>query len=155
MTLEFGCWAFQYPAIHDVWTEMIPDDTDLLVVHGPPALYGDCDGEKGPTGKPKIKGDGYLLREVKRVQPKLVICGHIHGAFGITRIELNGAQDARDAQQICWEGYGSLQMLKALWSTVKMHSAQKQRQTLIVNAAFAPSAMSSNDRDAICVDLGL
>lgn len=36
-----------------------------------------------------------------------------------------------------------------------MHIAQQPRPTLIVNAAFAPSAMSRNDKDAICVDLGL
>ena len=64
MTPEFGLWAFQYPSIRDVWTGQIPDDTDVLVVHGPPALYGDGDGEKGPDGKIKVKGDGYLLREI-------------------------------------------------------------------------------------------
>ena len=156
LTPEFGRWAFQYPAIRDVWTKAIPDDTDILVVHGPPALYGDCDGEKGPTGKPKIKGDGYLLREVRRVQPKLVICGHIHGAFGIACIELDAVKDVRDAQQICWEGYSSSRISKALWSrAVEMHIAEQPRQTLVVNAAFAPSAMSSSDKDAISVDLAL
>lgn len=84
MTPEFGLWAFQYLSIRDVWTGRIPDDTDILVVHGPPALYGDCDGEKGPDGKIKVKGDGYLLREIQRVIPKMVVCGHIHGAFGVT-----------------------------------------------------------------------
>ena len=155
LTPEFGRWAFQYPAIRDVWTKAVPEDTDILVVHGPPALYGDCDGEKGPTWKPKIKGDGYLLREVRRVQPKLVICGHIHGAFGIVRIELDAVKEVRDAQQICWEGYSLSRILKALRSKVEMHIAQQPRQTLVVNAAFAPSAMSRNDKDAICVDLGL
>lgn len=70
MTPEFGRWAFQYPSIRDVWSGRIPDDTDILVVHGPPALYGDCDGEKGPDGKAKVKGDGYLLREIQRVRPQ-------------------------------------------------------------------------------------
>lgn len=155
LTPEFGHWAFQYPAIRDVWTEAVPEDTDILVLHGPPALYGDCDGEKGPTGKPKIKGDGYLLREVRRVQPKLVICGHIHGAFGVAHIELNGVKDVRDTQQICWEGYSISQILKALWSKIEVHSARQPRQTLVVNAAFAPGAMSSKGKDAISVDLGL
>lgn len=156
LTPEFGRWAFQYPAIRDVWTKAIPEDTDIFVVHGPPALYGDCDGEKGPTGKFKFKGDGYLLREVKRVQPKLVICGHIHGAFGIACIELDAAKDVKDAQQICWEGYSLSRISKALRSkVVEMHTAQQPRQTLVINAAFAPSAMSNNDKDAICVDLGL
>lgn len=105
LTLEFGCWTFQHPAIRDIWTKVVPEDTDILVVHGPPALYGDCDSEKGPTWKPKIKGNGYLLCEVRRVQPKLVICRHIHRAYGIARIKLDAVKEVRDAQQICWEGY--------------------------------------------------
>ncbi|KAL6239895.1 hypothetical protein BDW75DRAFT_226928 [Aspergillus navahoensis] len=36
--------------------------------------------ELGPTGKIKVEGDGCLLRKIRRVQPKLVICGHIHSA---------------------------------------------------------------------------
>ena len=156
LTPEFGRWAFQYPAIRDVWTEAVPEDTDILVLHGPPALYGDGDGEKGPTGRSKIKGDGYLLREIRRVQPKLVLCGHIHGAFGVARIELDGVKDTRDAQQLCWEGYSISRILKALWcKVVEVHSARQPRQTLVVNAAFAPDAMSSKDKDAISVDLGL
>ena len=127
----------------------------FLYFTAPPALYGDCDGEKGPTRKPKIKGDGYLLHEVRRVQPKLVICRHIHGVFGVTHIELNGVKDVRDTQQICWEGYSISQILKALWSKIEVHSARQPRQTLVVNAAFAPGAMSSKGKDAISVDLGL
>ncbi|KAL3479449.1 Metallo-dependent phosphatase-like protein [Aspergillus californicus] len=156
LTPEFGTWAFQYPAIRDVWSEVVPEDTDILVVHGPPALYGDFDGERGPTGKFKVKGDGYLLCEIRRVQPKLVICGHIHGAFGIARIELDAVKDVRDAQQMCWGRYGLFQVLKALWSKVaEMHNAHHPRQTLVVNAAFAPGGLSSENKDAIAVDLGL
>ncbi|KAJ5925859.1 hypothetical protein N7454_007369, partial [Penicillium verhagenii] len=62
LTPEFGLWAFQYPPTRHVWTGRIPDDTDILVVHGPPALYGDNDSEKKPTGQVKVKGDGYLLK---------------------------------------------------------------------------------------------
>lgn len=57
-----------------------PDDTDILV-HGPPALYGDCDVEKGADGKPKIKGDGYLLREIQRIRPKMIVCGGIRCCY--------------------------------------------------------------------------
>ncbi|KAL2813446.1 Metallo-dependent phosphatase-like protein [Aspergillus granulosus] len=156
LTPEFGRWAFQYPAIRDVWTNAVPEDTDILVVHGPPALYGDYDGEKGPTGKFKVKGDGYLLREIRRVQPRLVICGHIHGAFGISCIELDAVKDVRDAQQMCWGGYGLRRVLKALWSKVtEIHNAHHPRQTLVINAAFAPDGLSSKNKDAITVDLGI
>ncbi|KAL4733479.1 Metallo-dependent phosphatase-like protein [Aspergillus similis] len=156
LTPEFGRWAFQYPAIRDVWTEAVPEDTDILVVHGPPALYGDCDGEKGPAGKLRVKGDGYLLREIRRVQPKLVVCGHIHGAFGLAPIELDSVNDVRDAQQMRWEGYGLFGVLKVLWGKVaEIHNPYHPRQTLVVNAAFAPGGLSSKGKDAITVDLGL
>ncbi|KAL4801959.1 Metallo-dependent phosphatase-like protein [Aspergillus unguis] len=152
LTPEFGRWAFQYPAIRDAWTGAVPDDTDIIVVHGPPALYGDCDGERGPTGELKIKGDGYLLREIRRIEPKLVVCGHIHGAFGVSRIELDAVKEVRDAQQLCWRGYGLFQALKALWSkAIDPHP----RHTLVVNAAFAPGGPSRKEKDAIAVDVGL
>ena len=78
-TPEFGNWAFQYTAIRDVWTDRVPDNTDILVVHGPPALCSDSDS--GHTSTEKVKGDGYLLREIRRVKPRVIICGHVHGAF--------------------------------------------------------------------------
>lgn len=122
MTPEFGLWAFQYPSIRDVWTGCIPDDTDILVVHGPPALYGDCDGEKGPDGKIKVKGDGYLLREIQRVMPKMVVCGHIHGA-------LNGLQ-------MRWEDYDILGALKqSIRSKITMGRNVEHPEETLVNAA--------------------
>ena len=30
------------------------------------------------------KGDGYLLQELRRVKPRLVVCGHIHDGYGQT-----------------------------------------------------------------------
>ncbi|KAJ0420210.1 Metallo-dependent phosphatase-like protein [Aspergillus carlsbadensis] len=156
LTPEFGAWAFQYPAIRDVWTGAIPADTDILVTHGPPALYGDYDGENGPTGTRKVKGDGYLLREIRRVRPKMVICGHIHGAFGISSIEHDGTQAIRDRQQMQWGGYGVVEILRILWARITgKHNIQQSAQTLVVNAAFAPSGLSSEDKSAVLVDLSL
>jgi hypothetical protein len=69
----------------------------MLLVHGPPALYGDCDGEiEGQSGRVKVKGDGYLLREIRRVKPRMVVCGHVHGAFGVSVIRHDGVQDWLD-----------------------------------------------------------
>ena len=154
-TPEFGSWAFQYPAIRDVWTGQVPDDTDILVVHGPPALYGDCDGEKGPTGKLKVKGDGYLLREVRRVKPKMVVCGHIHGAFGLAMVEHDGTQDVMDRLQIDWEGNDLVGALKqTLWSNLTQRKrADSPKKTLVVNAAIAPSQSDSEHKSVIVVDL--
>ena len=52
---------------------MIPDDTDILITHGPPLGYGDkcCSGQRA--------GCAELLSTVQlRVKPKLHVFGHIH-----------------------------------------------------------------------------
>lgn len=154
LTPEFGQWAFQYPPIRDVWTGRVPDDTDILVVHGPPALYGDCDGEKGPNGKVKVKGDGYLLREIRRVRPKMVVCGHIHGAYGLAVIQHHGTQDFVNGLGMRWEGYNLLGALeRAILSTITGNRDDgRPRETLVVNAAVAPGALSNDRKNAITVD---
>ena len=56
---------------------MIPEDTDILVLHGPPYGYGDYSsyGDEH-TGSPS------LLERIKEVKPKLVVFGHIHEGRG-------------------------------------------------------------------------
>lgn len=138
-----------------MWTGRVPDDTDILVVHGPPALYGDWDGEKGPAGTVKVKGDGYLLNEIRRVRPKMVVCGHIHGAFGITVIQHDGTQDVMDGVRMRWEGYGLVGALKqSLRSkiTAQRNDDDRQKQTLVVNAAVAPGVLEGEDKHAIAID---
>lgn len=101
-TPECGTFAFQYPAIRDIWTKKVPAN-----IHGPPALYGDCDGEiEGQSGRVKVKGDGYLLREIRRMKPRMVVCGHVHGAFGVSVIRHDGVQDWLDGLKMGWDGYG-------------------------------------------------
>merc|ERR1712039_749295 len=51
--------------------DQIPECTDVLVAHGP--ALGCADGGKGCEA---------LLAAVRRVQPALVVSGHIHFAFG-------------------------------------------------------------------------
>ncbi|KAJ5814847.1 hypothetical protein N7474_006624 [Penicillium riverlandense] len=154
LTPELGLWAFQYPSIRDVWTGRVPDDTDILVVHGPPALYGDCDGEKGPTGQVKVKGDGYLLREIRRLKPKMVVCGHIHGAFGLAVIEHDETQDIMNGLQMRWAGYNLFGALKqTLWSKItSISNVDRREETLVINAAVAPGAGRAEDKSAIAID---
>ena len=58
----FG-WAFNVPRmeIHKKW-EKIPDDTDILITHGPPAGYG------GMTGSGEEAGCESLLSKIKEVK---------------------------------------------------------------------------------------
>lgn len=77
-TRYFFGWAFNLyePQLAEKWAE-IPDDTDILVLHQPPYMHGDlvADGQEH-VGSPS------LLARIKEIQPKLVVCGHIHSAYG-------------------------------------------------------------------------
>lgn len=60
----------------------IPDDTDILVTHGPP--YGILDVAPGSGIH---SGCTELLDAVLRFRPRLHVFGHIHGAGGIFTTE--------------------------------------------------------------------
>ena len=81
---SFGCWAFGVDRglpIRSVWSD-IPDDTDVLITHGPPYGYGDMldIGER--------VGCKDLLEEITtRVKPKVHIYGHIHEGYGTYDLE--------------------------------------------------------------------
>jgi hypothetical protein len=78
----FYDWAFNAPR-HDSEEEFLTecyaavgDDTDVLLIHGPPRGYGDL------TARGKRAGSAALLRLVDRVRPALCVFGHIHEARG-------------------------------------------------------------------------
>ena len=75
---RFLNWAFMKPPAQlETVYAAIPHGVDILVSHQPP--YG-C----GDLGLGSIK----LRAAIRRVKPKLVICGHIHDGFG--RFECDG-----------------------------------------------------------------
>ncbi len=59
----------------------IPDNTDLLISHGPP--YGILDREPDSRSS---QGCRELLNAVTRVRPRLHVFGHIHGGNGTTQV---------------------------------------------------------------------
>ena len=76
-TPEFMSWAFMKQrgkSIAKIWKK-IPDDTDVLITHGPPKGILDLckDGHVGCQD---------LLERVYEVQPKFHIFGHIHESRG-------------------------------------------------------------------------
>lgn len=88
--LPFGNWPFMLPEekLAPLF-ESIPDDTDIIISHGPP--YEFCDGAARMWKKstddtlwpdPEHVGSKGLLHAIKRVRPRLVVCGHIHEAHG-------------------------------------------------------------------------
>ena len=62
--------------LKDRW-DMIWPNTDILIVHGPPALIHDETDDGTHTGSVTL---GQRIREIK---PGLVVCGHIHEARGL------------------------------------------------------------------------
>jgi Icc-related predicted phosphoesterase len=83
-TPSFGVgWAFNKnrAKIGRVW-ENIPEDTDILVTHGPPK--GVLDLSYNRNGKLEFCGDVSLKKRIRQLQIKLVCFGHIHNYKDIT-----------------------------------------------------------------------
>ncbi|PGH02478.1 hypothetical protein GX51_04646 [Blastomyces parvus] len=145
-TPEFGIWAFQYPPIRDTWTGRIPDDTDILVLHGPPSLY--CDVER--------KGDGYLLRELRRVKPQLSVFGHVHDGYGVNRLVHDRVQSAQDEISLHRSGlYAIFRM--SFWMTVAwvrmLLGLPQPPETILVNAAIAPGAKIRDQKMPVVLEM--
>jgi Icc-related predicted phosphoesterase len=80
-TPSFGIgWAYnkKREKLHDLWAT-IPDDTDIIISHGPPKGIMDLAYHK-IDGKWLLEycGCGALLKRVFQIKPKLVCFGHIH-----------------------------------------------------------------------------
>ena len=130
MTPMFGTWAYQYPPIRNVWKESIPDDTDIVVTHGPPALYRD-------TATNKHNGCPHLLQELQRVRPTLAVFGHIHCGRGISHIVFDKVQCMYDRMKL---GQVSMlavvQIITAYLKRACGISRDKGQTTTLVNAAI-------------------
>ena len=77
---EFYNWAFNLPrgaALKAKW-DLIPEDTDILVTHGPPMGFNDQ-----VNGKGESLGCYDLKQRVLDIKPKLHCFGHIHSGYGI------------------------------------------------------------------------
>ena len=80
--------------------ELIPSGLDILIVHGPPYGFGDRALPFGlpvaPSGRDrdnpgKHVGSRELTAAIERVQPRLVVYGHIHEDGGY-RAQLDGSE---------------------------------------------------------------
>jgi Icc-related predicted phosphoesterase len=75
---EFYNWAFNLPRgekLAEKWA-LIPNDTDVLITHGP--AHGMLDWL--PSGAQVGCQDLYY--KIMEIQPKIHVCGHIHCAYG-------------------------------------------------------------------------
>lgn len=79
----FHDWAFNRQRGTEIkkhW-DLIPNDVDILVTHGP--VYGILD----TTIRGELVGCKELLSVVQRIKPKAFICGHIHEDYGTYQSE--------------------------------------------------------------------
>ncbi|MCM8542529.1 MAG: metallophosphatase domain-containing protein [Lentisphaeraceae bacterium] len=79
----FFDWAFNLKRgkeLADKWA-MIPEDTDILLTHGPPSGIGDI------TSRGDHAGCEDLLVRVKQIKPKFHCFGHIHEHSGQWQID--------------------------------------------------------------------
>ena len=82
---RFFDWAFNLdePELAAKWA-LVPEGTDVLVLHGPPFGYGDAvsrgDGAVEHTGSPSLR------ERIRQIQPRLVVFGHIHEGRGEWRL---------------------------------------------------------------------
>ena len=81
-TPTFGNWAFMKARdkINRVW-EHIPDDADIIAVHGPPK--GIMDLSYSRENVLEYCGCNALKKRVLNIQPKLFLSGHIHNCEDI------------------------------------------------------------------------
>ena len=99
---EFYNWAFNLPRMGEelekYWS-MIPEDTDVLITHGPPNGFGDyVNNWRQPI---RNVGCELLTFHVKRVKPLLHVFGHIHEGYGMYTNEHTSFVNA----SICTERY--------------------------------------------------
>jgi Icc-related predicted phosphoesterase len=75
----------------------IPEDTDILITHGPPHGILDVEFRGGGISR----GCPELLAAVQRVKPQVHIFGHVHASRGATRI---GETTYINAAMLGWSG---------------------------------------------------
>jgi hypothetical protein len=77
---EFYNWAFNLPRngeeMKTKW-DAIPENTDILITHGPPFGHLDI-----PGGNTIRVGCEMLRYRVDEIKPKIHVFGHIHGSWG-------------------------------------------------------------------------
>ncbi|KAL1409020.1 hypothetical protein Q8F55_005844 [Vanrija albida] len=130
LTPIYGGWAFQHRRKDDTWKNTVPAGTDVLLAHGPP--LGHIDNGKGSP---------WLLRELRRARPRLLICGHIHEARGLEVINHADWDDwARDRlNQFTTPGIveviATIAVLLFGWMYSAVVGKRAPQNTLLVNAA--------------------
>lgn len=82
----FYNWAFNAPENNGETFlkekfDLIPRDTDIVICHGPPYGYGDRVGDQRDLSAERV-GSRALTAALHDINPRLMVCGHIHAGTG-------------------------------------------------------------------------
>ncbi|EEP80016.1 predicted protein [Uncinocarpus reesii 1704] len=120
-THQFGNWAFQVPPIRDIWTDSVPEDVDILLMHGPPKYHLDA----------HALGNIFLNRELCRVKPRLAVFGHIHAGYGEKTVVFDEVEllyaELRDGK---WKG---CVLVKMIWRVLAARLAMSELLNFILS----------------------
>lgn len=83
-TPTFSRWAFMEDEenLRDIWAT-IPNDTDVLITHGPPKEILDW----AHYYREHAGSESLLKAVIKNIRPKYHIFGHIHEDYGMLRLD--------------------------------------------------------------------
>lgn len=117
----FHDWAFNVPrgpAIKEYW-DRIPDDTDVLITHGPPLGLLDkvVSSLHYLYDEYEHLGCEELRYAVERIRPDHHIFGHIHGGYGYARLKYESPDNQYTALHnvaICNEAYNAVNPVTVL-----------------------------------------
>ncbi|KAI5459511.1 Metallo-dependent phosphatase-like protein [Mariannaea sp. PMI_226] len=154
-TSQYGISAFQYrPDDGYHWStrfSRLEVKPDIVVTHGPPKHHLDA-RDFHRAGCP------YLAEEISRLQPRLVVFGHIHASYGRERVFLDGVQRAYEEIMTGWAGWTAVgwMAILVLWAKLKgtiLPSSLSKEMTIFVNAAVVGGPKNILINDPIVVEL--
>lgn len=150
-TPRCGSWAFQYEDASAPWEDSMPEDADVVMVHGPPKGHLDDGG----------KGCEILLKELWRARPRVVVCGHIHAGRGRKWLRFDGVdrwyENVILGRPSAWASIGYLAFW-VLWMVVSRALGSDRRRegdqgaTQLVNAAVVGNR-NDRERNAIVAEI--
>lgn len=129
LTPQYGLSAFQHAPTTDVWSGIVPQNTDILLTHGPPR--GHLDGVKK-------SGCADMAQEVASKRPRLVVFGHIHVGCGVEERVYDTVGQAHEDILTQGGDYGSAARMAVgvVWGwMVPRRWRGRQKVTTFVNAS--------------------
>ncbi|PWY66747.1 Metallo-dependent phosphatase [Aspergillus heteromorphus CBS 117.55] len=149
-TPKHGNWAFECLRTNSrFWGDVgIPEDTDILITHGPPRGHLDL----GWLGCSLLLE---RLWEIKR-RPRLHVFGHIHGGYGAEIVCWDAFQRVYEGvmdRKVGWVGVVKSVYLGTARALLGRRFGLGGQDMIMVNAAVVGGVRDEKRREAICIDI--